>query len=301
MPSPRPLFSCLSILAVSVAMAACSRYGKEIPPGQLQAARGFAAAQSAGVLQDSALNEISGCAASRRQPGLLWLHNDSGDSARIFAVNHKGVLQKTYTLEGVKANDFEDIAIGPGPQAGEHYLYLGDIGDNWGWRRSAQVYRMAEPDSAQPGASLRPESFTIHYPGGALDAETLMLDPANGDLYIVSKRETPNRVFRFRAPLRDGGVYTGEEVGQVNIDWLTGGDISADGAQILLRTVRHIYLWQRAPGESIAAALQRAPLQAPAGKEHQGEAVCWAANGRDYYSLSEGKQQHLYFYRHTGP
>lgn len=46
---------------------------------------------SPGVVQGNIdsrdLDEASGCGASRTVPGILYFHNDHGDSARIFAVN----------------------------------------------------------------------------------------------------------------------------------------------------------------------------------------------------------------------
>src|SRR4051794_20300739 len=72
-------------------------------------------------LQDSRITESSGLAVG---PGVLWTHNDSGDSARFFALDRRCRTLATYTLPGVQATDWEDMARGGG------YLWLGDIGDN---------------------------------------------------------------------------------------------------------------------------------------------------------------------------
>ena len=37
--------------------------------------------------------EASGLALSRRHPGLLWTHNDSGHATELFAVDASGTLQ----------------------------------------------------------------------------------------------------------------------------------------------------------------------------------------------------------------
>ncbi len=51
-------------------------------------------------------------------------------------------------LEGVDAEDFEDIAVGPGPLPGLNYIYVGDIGNNDEDRDEVQIYRFLEPDLA---------------------------------------------------------------------------------------------------------------------------------------------------------
>src|SRR6185295_9973799 len=87
----------------------------------------------------ASLNEISGMGQSRSNPDIFWVHNDSGDMPRVYAVNRSGKLVGTYRLEGANAEDWEDMAIGPAP-GGRSYLYLADIGDNSAQRKSIRVY-----------------------------------------------------------------------------------------------------------------------------------------------------------------
>ena len=94
------------------------------------AALSFAPGISTGTVQNSSINEASGIAASRANANVLWTHNDSGDSARVFAMTSAGTNLGTYSISGASAADWEDIAIGPGPLAGQQYLYIADIGDN---------------------------------------------------------------------------------------------------------------------------------------------------------------------------
>ena len=93
-----------------------------------------------------AIKETSGIAASRRVDNVWWVHNDSGDSARVFAINTSGQTLGEYALSGASAIDWEDIAAGPGPTAGVSYLYVGDIGDNDQKRRDLVIYRIPEPE-----------------------------------------------------------------------------------------------------------------------------------------------------------
>ena len=72
-----------------------------------------------GRLLNKAMNEISGIAASGIDPGIYYVHNDSGDTSRFFAITADGKLRTTiyYKANGSTNGvyDCEDIAVGPGP------------------------------------------------------------------------------------------------------------------------------------------------------------------------------------------
>src|SRR6185295_746902 len=89
------------------------------------------------------LAEVSGMEQSRSNSGVFWVHNDSGDEPRVYAVSSKGELLGTYTLQGATAFDWEDMSIGPAPNGGT-YLYMADIGDNAGKRTSVKIFRVLE-------------------------------------------------------------------------------------------------------------------------------------------------------------
>src|SRR5688572_1601429 len=163
-----------------------------------------------GTVDNAALSEISGVAASRSQPGVLYVHNDSGDSARFLALAPSGETLGEYALSGATAIDWEDMAIGPGP-GGSDFVFLGDIGDNAARtggstpRASVDVYRVSEPAVSWSSQSPSPEpieSFdrlTFTYPDGPHDAEVLMIDPEGPDIVIISKENDGNSAI-FRAP-----------------------------------------------------------------------------------------------------
>lgn len=246
------------------------------------------------------LDELSGCAASRLAPNVLWAHNDSGDSARVFAITTQGQPIATVNLAHVPAVDFEDIALGPGPQVGTPYVYVGDIGNNDRDRQWVQLYRFAEPrlaaDASTPSQHTQTvEVFSLRYPDGPQDAEALMVAP-NGDVYVVTKRLTPNHIYRLKAPLVAGRTLTAEYQGDVAMGWITAGDISPDGRAILLRNPLMANLWPWPEGQTLAQALSQAPSRVPANLELQGEAICWGWQGRGYFTLSEGQRPWVNFY-----
>lgn len=222
-------------------------------------------------------------------------------------MNSGGTPLGTYRLLGASATDWEDMAIGPGPESGQSYLYLGDIGDNDASRSTIQVFRVAEPmvSSQQTPVSVTLsdfETFTLRYPDGPGDAETLMVDPLSGDIYIVSKRDTVPRIYRAAFPQAPSNTIIMEFKGllswtvNTSYDWPTAGDISPDGDEVLIRSYARAALWSRSGETSFWDTLAMPGYQVPLVIERQGEAIAFDANGRNYYSVSEGLRQPMYLY-----
>ena len=90
----------------------------------------FGDRQNWGEIEYNIINEASGIVASRKNPNIFWTHNDSGDKNRIYVFNYTGKHLGEYYLNDCNARDWEDIAIGPGPEDNSDYLYVGEIGDN---------------------------------------------------------------------------------------------------------------------------------------------------------------------------
>ncbi len=266
----------------------------------------FLAPQKAGTIQQPGLKETSGLAASILNTGVLWAHNDSGDTARVFAMDKQGNHLGIYNITGVTATDWEDIAVGPGPATGVSYLYLGDIGDNKGSRASIKVYRVPEPAVSIGQAPVNvniagTDTIRLAYPDGARDAETLMVDPLTRDLYVISKRESKSRLYRAAYPQSTTQITVMEYLGQLPWGWATGGDISPDGSEILVRSYFNASLWSRPAGKTIWQALSSPPCTIPLATEAQGESICFDAAGKGYFTASEGLNPPLYFYKRVQP
>lgn len=238
------------------------------------------------------VDEASGLADSRTLPGYLWTHEDAGSDNRLFLLNHEGTSIRGYVLPGIINRDWEDIAVGGGPQDGVSYLYLGDIGNNDAnpGTTSHFIYRVPELTTLDGSfAASNIAKITYRYPEGTPDAETLLLDPVTRDLFVVSKELDKSLLYRLPYPQSTEGVSTAELIGQVPAVLLaTGGDISADGQEILIRTYTDIYYWQRKSGETIGQTLMRQALKKlPYELEPQGEAVCFDRDMKGYFTLSE--------------
>jgi hypothetical protein len=263
--------------------------------------------------------EISGIVSSAELEGLLWAHNDSGDTARVIALGTDGAPRSVVDVAGAEATDWEDMAVGPGPLGVTEHLYLGDIGDNAAARPEVLVYRVAEPRAeTQPVMSIEgAERIALRYADTPHDAETLLVDPVTGDLLIVTKEIVAGDSGIYRAPANAlaTGSATLERAGTITkasltstktppddasplvlgVGWLpTGGDISRDGALIAIRTYASVFIWPREDGQSIAEALAGTPCEAPSAYEAQGEAIAFTPDGDGYYTVSEGANPTLY-------
>jgi hypothetical protein len=219
--------------------------------------------------------ELSGLALSRS--GLLWAHNDSGDSPRLFALDRRGRLRREVAVGNAQAIDWEDIAIRG------RTLYVGDIGDNLAQRPNVTVYRLAEPRTT----SAQAQRIDLRYADGAHDAETLLVDPRTGAIVVVTKDLGGV-----------AGVYVaakGKLVKRATLELgvgqpLTAGDVSADGRTIVLRSYDRAFVYPRRRGESLVHALRRKPCTAGADllDEGQGESLALTRDGRAFYTLPEG-------------
>ena len=187
---------------------------------------------------------------------------------------------------------------------GQHYIYIGEIGDNSANRDLKYIYRVPEP-AVHAGQSpidttiTGVEKITFQYPDGNRDAETLMVDPLTKDIYVVSKREYSVRVYLATFPQSTTETIILDHAATLPVTGAVGGDISNTGLEILIKTYFYMFYWSRTPEQSLPQVLVNDPVIVPYIPEPQGEAVCWASDGMGYYTISEegvGKPAHLYFY-----
>ena len=259
----------------------------------------FLAGHKVGTVQSALIKEASGLAASRKNPGVLWIHNDGG-SPCVYAITPEGKLLGVYNLAGARVRNWEDIAIGPGPEPNVDYLYVGDIGDNNAKRKDVTVYRIIEPNVNAGQASVNVtvnnvESIVLLYPDGPRDAETLLLDPLTKDIYIISKEGTSN-VYRAAYPQTTTGKTTLEQVAKLHWGMATAGDISPDGNEIIVRGYFSASLWLRPKEGPMWKAFENSECSIPIILEQQGESICFDANGAGYYTTSEDKHQPIYYF-----
>ncbi len=256
------------------------------------------------LVNAASLTEASGLAESAINPGVYWTHNDSGDRARLFAIDAAtGALRATFELPGLTATDWEDLAIAPDAD-GNDAFYIADIGDNGAARSSVKIYRAAEPTLPAAGAAAvtinagAVSSQRLTYPGGPRDAESLAIG-ADGALTIISKREAQVGVYRLADPRFIGGNSQLDSIGQLPLTWVVGASASPDGSFVLVKTAGSVRGYAIGSDESVADALVRGGVgvNLPYSAEPQGEAVAAALAGRGHATISEGISQPLQQWR----
>lgn len=260
-------------------------------------------------LKNASVNESSGLAASRSNPGIYWTHNDSGDGPLVYAFDATGESRGVFRVAGAQARDWEDMALGPGPQAGQSYLYLGDIGDNEKSRAEIVVYRVAEPKLAatdktssktNPRTTARADAIRLRYPDGKFDAETLLVHPTSGNLYIITKVMLKNAtVYEAAAPLVAGKVISMKRIGEIKVPSLmggvlTGGSISPDGRRIALCDYLQGYEAVLPPSSRNFNDIWKQTVTGfSLGQREQGEAITYRADGKALLATSEGTRPPL--------
>lgn len=230
------------------------------------------------TVRDERITESSGLARSRVHSGLLWTHNDRGDSARVFGVARDGTTSSVLTLDGVQAVDFEALAWGRDPQ-GRSALYVGDIGDNSRSRDEIAVHRVPEPEELRD-SEVTPVTFRFQYPGAAAhDAETLLVDPRSQQIYIVTKSDSVGAVYAAPPSPDPEQVEELVYVGPAPVG-VTDGAMQWSGA-VVLRGYTSVTVMHgvKALEDSVTSDLP---------KQRQGESLTMAFGGTTMLIGSEG-------------
>ena len=254
----------------------------------------FDAPYEAGRLEQGAVSEASGMVASRRRPGVFWLHNDSGDGPRLYAAAADGTDHGSFRFDA-GAEDFEDIAAAPCPDGSGPCLWVGDIGDNYRAYAQRQVYMFREPDPWAPLGDVRGDAvwrYGFTYPDGPRDAEALVVDPDGRRFAVVEKRDADSaRVFTSPVlPDADADVAL-SEIGRIETPEgkVTGADLGPRGLLIRSYTSTRLYAATR------IAEIPGAPQTWVGGQsgERQGESVAWDPNG-GFWTVSEDRHAALH-------
>lgn len=257
-----------------------------------------------GTIRSPEIMESSGLAASRCQSNILWTHNDSGDDAFIFAINVRGDVLGTWRVTDARNVDWEDIAAYK-DAAGKCWLYIGEIGDNRAKRPEHIVYRVAEPmittaaassNRKEPLSTDAADPVRFVYPDFDQDAETLVVHPRLGTIYVVTKRVSgPAGVYRIDPSFGAADTQTAHAVGELSVPaipngFVTGGDISPDGKHLMICDYARAYEFDLPSGSAgFDEIFRQSGVPVELGPRKVGEAVCYSADGNSVFATSERK------------
>ncbi|MDB2499399.1 hypothetical protein N9X40_00930 [bacterium] len=209
-----------------------------------------------GKMNFAPIVESSGIVRSKLWPDWLWTHNDSGDSARIFAVRKSGtIIKPTWAADNYQgleikeaANiDWEDIAT---DESGN--LIIAACGNNSNARRDLAIYVFPEPNATQVIATRTFHRYDFIYPDqldfppldNNYDCEAIFF--ARGKIYILTKHraDTHTKLYRFDS-LDPIGMNVPTMIGEFDVQGrVTGADVSEDGTRLAVLTYRHVWLFK---------------------------------------------------------
>lgn len=255
--------------------------------------------------------ETSGLAISRRSSDVLWTHDDSGGAPALYAVSTTGAAVGVMWIQGVKNEDWEDLASYE--LDGQPWLLIADTGDNDVRRPTVLLHIVAEPPTAQLKAGgelgVRPtRTLQVRYEDGPRDCESVAVDVAGRAIYLLTKREAVPRLYRVELDPKDGNAITlARHVAQVSRvpqpskaqrkeksylgrrrGEVTAMDFTADGTGAVVLTYGSLLYYERNPGATWAEALARDPVQLESPGLLQVEAACFSADGKQIYVAAEG-------------
>ncbi|WP_328362522.1 WD40 repeat domain-containing protein [Streptomyces sp. NBC_00445] len=228
-------------------------------------------------ISDPRITESSGLAASRQHPGIYWTHNDQDDGAYLYAVDSAtGKTVARITMTGVGTpRDVEAIAIGP-----DNQIWVGDIGDNDGvtWPY-VWIYQLPEPKNLTD-QSVRATQYVVKYSNGSRDAESMVVHPKTGRVYIIDKQEDGGHLYEGPAKLSTSGSNVFKPAAAVDL-WATDAAFSPDGKQLAVRG----YFGGISYDWNDGKIKRQGRISVPIG---QGESVSYSLDGTKLMLGSEG-------------
>jgi hypothetical protein len=230
------------------------------------------------TMKDPRITESSGLAASRLHPGIYWTHNDSDDGPYLYAVDSRtGNTVARLTLRGIGSpRDVEAISIGP-----HNEIYVGDIGDNLGGKWPyVWIYRLPEPKVLKD-ETVTATQYVVKYENGPRDAESLLVHPKTGRVYIVDKKEDGGHLYEGPAALSTSGANIFKPIAPVDL-WATDAAFSPDGRHLAVRGYFGGISYDWNGGRIRRKGRLDVPLQG------QGESVSYSTDGTKLMYGSEG-------------
>lgn len=227
--------------------------------------------------EDSRIDESSGLALSVRHPHTVWTVNDSGDSARVFAVDTRsGATVGVHTFDAA-VRDVEALAVTP-----QGRMLVADIGDNGASRDVVRVFWFDEPGLG-PTSGPRGASWELAYPDGAHDAESLAVHPLTGQVVVVTKGR-PGGVYALPGSPSRQGVNRLTRVGTAP-STATDAVFLPDGSALAVRSYTSLHLLDPLTWTERLSTLL--PLQP------QGETLALAPGGVALLVGSEGERSRV--------
>jgi hypothetical protein len=258
---------------------------------------------SSGTIYDEDISEASGIAVSHIHEDIIWVINDSGNNASVYALNPKGRVLHTLNIEGVWNNDWEDLASFE--YKGKPHILIADIGDNYAKRKAYFLHLIEEPDikktSDFSSLSVKPLwSITYTYEDGPRDCEAVAVDMANKRVLLLSKRDNP--LILYELPLTEQKNAVARKCAEIKplprrtqdhtefskySNQPTAMDISSDGLSAVVLTYGRAFYFSKKKSVNWATVLSGSWKEIVFPPLRQAESVCFDRDGSSIFITSE--------------
>jgi len=229
------------------------------------------------------INESSGLIKSRTQSNVFWTHNDSGDEARIFALDSLGGPIQTSSdkncpgirISSATNHDWEDLT-----QDDLGQIIIGDCGNNDNERRDLAFYIFSEPDPRATHVVAESRRIPFHFPDQTefppakknFDAEAIFW--ANGKIYVLTKHRSDTFTKLYRLDSQQTNTSNAlTYLNRIDVrDQVTSADASPDGSQLAVLTYSSVWLFKKpvASDNYFQGKISWLPISA-----RQCEAICF--------------------------
>lgn len=271
-------------LVTCVVFASAAWPPSGVSAGTIEPCAGYGEVTVTGTVTIDGIDEVSGVVASRGRP-VLWIEEDSGNPERIYAVDASGDRRAVVDVDRAQNLDWEDIAL-----SGRRF-WLADIGDNFELRASIRVFWFAEPRRTDTAATAR--VLHLRYEDGPHNAEAMVVDGKQKELYIFTKQPGTSAVYRTSIlGVQGGDSRLLTKIATLPLNMVTAADLGPDGV-IVKSGAGYLYRWTS--DRTVPAALAGTPCRAQAGP---GESLAFARGG-GLYAIPEGSGPSIYFTRPT--
>jgi hypothetical protein len=251
------------------------------------------------------ISEMSGIVKSRRFKDVWWVHNDSGDSPRLFALNSKGnaivppFLESKYWTESPQLKkkkwpgipiamstniDWEDIC------ADKDKLYIADMGNNGNARRDLGIYVLTEPNPRAVDRSRALKHIPVKYPDQTsfpakkwhFDSESIFR--SDGKFYVLTKHRRAGKIKQLELGTK---LYRLDTVDPQKLNTLTlidqhrklfaptAADLSPSGQRLAVLTLTAVWIFEKPKSGDKWLSGRFTKLYLPLEKTKQIEGLCF--------------------------
>ncbi len=272
------------------------------------------------ILKHDELRELSGLAASRVRRWLRWAAYGRRLAPGLYGSATNGEVVARVELADARNEDWEDLAAFR--REGEAWLLVADCGDNLAGRDHITLWLLPEarpvadgyPTVARPSLAMQ-----VSFRDAPRDVESVAVDETSGLVLLLSKRDSPPRVYTVDLPPPPWTGQTAAAQARLVAElrtWtrppglLQSGLTGALGAQptamdfdpihrrLVVLTYTDAWLWTAPAAEGWAkiesAVWRRIPLPDPReGWLRRREAVAWSTDGAAILLTTEGRDPPL--------